>query len=140
MTRLTDLIRDQRPLVLEPHTTVKKACEQLRENRRSAVLVVHPDDGYLVGIFTGRDAICRVIACGLDSEKTTLAEVMTTNPTRITPYTTAIEALRLMWDGGFRHLPVTERGKIVGVVMRRDFKSEDLSRLEEEREFWEHMR
>ena len=52
----------------------------------------------------------------------------------------AIEALRVMWDGGFRHLPVTESGNVVGLVQRRAFKSEDLHLLEDERELWEHMR
>jgi CBS domain-containing protein len=111
----------------------------MRNHRASAVLVTHPD-GYVLGIFTGRDAIWRVLATGKNAEKVTLGEVMTNNPTTISPYTTAIEALRLMWDGGFRHLPVTEKGNVVGLVLRRDFKSEDLHRLEEAREFLAHMR
>jgi predicted transcriptional regulator len=45
-----------------------------------------------------------------------------------------------MTIGGFRHLPVIEKDNIVGIVMRRDFRSEDLSRLEEEDEFWQHLR
>jgi CBS domain-containing protein len=105
----------------------------------NVVLVTHPD-GYLLGVFTGRDAIWRVLAVGRNAEKVTLSEVMTKNPTTITPYATAVEALRLMWDGGFRHLPVTEKGNVIGLVLRRDFKSEDLNRLEEEREFWELIR
>jgi len=67
-------------------------------------------------------------------------EVMTKAPKTVSRDATTVEALRLMWDCGFRHLPVTERGRAIGLVRRRDFKSEDLSRLEEERNFWEHMR
>ena len=47
---------------------------------------------------------------------------------------TAIEALRLMWDGGFRHIPIVDRGKLLGVVSRGDFKGTERDRLEEERE------
>ena len=64
---------------------------------------------------------------------------MTPYPVTISLYSTAIEALRLMWDGGFRHLPVVDKGIVVGLMRRRDFKSEDLGCLEEERELWEHM-
>jgi predicted transcriptional regulator len=50
-----------------------------------------------------------------------------------------IEALRLMWDGGFRHVPVIEEEKLVGVVSRGDFKGLEQSRLDEERELWERL-
>ncbi|MBL9099173.1 MAG: signal transduction protein, partial [Alphaproteobacteria bacterium] len=46
----------------------------------------------------------------------------------------------LMWDGGFRHLPVVKSGRVVGVVSRGDFKGAEHDRLDEEREIWEHMR
>ena len=94
----------------------------------------------MLGIFTGRDAIGRVLATGKDATNVTLGEVMTKHPVTISQCTTAIEALRLMWDGGFRHLPVTEKGRVIGLVRRRDFKGEDLNWLESERELWEHMR
>jgi CBS domain-containing protein len=139
MTRLTDLIHDAKPISLRPAVTVKRACEEMRKNGASAVLVTDPD-GDLVGIFTGRDAICRVLADSKNPAKVTLAQVMTKMPKTISRYATAVEALRLMWDGGFRHLPVTEKGKAVGLVRRRDFRSEDLNYLEAERNFWEHMR
>ena len=65
---------------------------------------------------------------------------MTKDPVTIAPQAKPIEALRLMWDGGFRHLPVTERGTVVGLLMRRNISGEDIARLDEERELWEHMR
>ncbi len=58
----------------------------------------------------------------------------------LSPGQSAIEALRLMWDGGFRHLPLVKQGKVVGVVSRGDFKGMEFGRHEEERELWEHMR
>lgn len=98
-------MHEPKPLLLPLTATVVHACEEMRKRRTSVVPITHPDDDYLIGIFTGRDAICRVLGAGKDATKVTLGEVMTTNPTKITPYTLAIEALRLMWDGGFRRLP-----------------------------------
>jgi CBS domain-containing protein len=138
MTQLTELIRGSNPLTLPPAVTVKRACEEMLKNSTTAALVTH-SDGRLVGIFTDRDA-CRVIANCKNPAKVTLAEVMTKAPKTVSRDATTVEALRLMWDCGFRHLPVTEKGRAIGLVRRRDFKSEDLSRLEDERNFWEHMR
>ena len=81
----------------------------------------------------------RVLAKGKASG-TRLAEVMTKTPTTMSPKKTAIDALRLMWDGGFRHVPLIERGRIKGVVSRGDFQSDEQLRLDEERQLWEHMR
>jgi len=139
MRRLSDIVCNQNPLIMEQMTTVKAACHQMRERRAGSVLVTDAK-GSLVGIFTGRDAVCNVLAAGKSASKTTLSQVMTANPTTMSPDKTAIDALRLMWDGGFRHVPLVERGKVHGVVSRGDFKGDEHERLEEERELWEHMR
>ena len=120
-------------------TTVAVACRQMHDRRVGSVLVTG-QDGSLVGIFTGRDAVGRVIAAGKSVNKTTLGDVMTPDPDTLPPEKTAIEALRLMWDGGFRHVPVVREGRIVGIISRGDFKGMEQDRLEEERELWEHMR
>ena len=65
---------------------------------------------------------------------------MTAEPQTLPPGKSAIEALRLMWDGGFRHIPVVDRGALVGIVSRGDFAAGEEERLEEERELWEHIR
>ncbi len=137
--KLGDVILDQQPLIMRASATVREACQRMRERGAGSVLVV---DQYeqLAGIFTGRDAVCRVLAEGADAGKTTLGDAMTPNPTTLTPEQGAIDALRLMWDGGFRHLPLVQAGKIVGCVSRGDFKGLEHSRHEEERELWEHMR
>lgn len=139
MRRLSDIVCNQNPLTMEQMATVKAACEQMRKRRAGSVLVTD-EKGALVGIFTGRDAVCNVLAAGKSASKTTLKQVMTANPTTMSPNKTAIDALRLMWDGGFRHVPLVERGKVQGVVSRGDFKGDEHERLEEERELWEHMR
>lgn len=139
MRKLSDVILDQRPLVMNGATPVVEAARQMRE-RGAGSVVVTDDAGRLSGIFTGRDAVSRVVAEGRDAKITPLAAVMTANPATMSPDQTAVDALRLMWDGGFRHLPLVKDGRILGVVSRGDFKGLELDRHDEERELWEHMR
>ncbi len=138
MRRLSDMIFHQNPLILPEDASVKQACSLMSERRAGSVLATDKD-GKLAGIFTGRDAVCRVLAAG-KSATTKLGDVMTTDPDTLAPEQTAIDALRLMWDGGYRHLPVVKDGKILGIVSRGDFKADEQDRLEEERNLWEHMR
>jgi CBS domain-containing protein len=120
-------------------STVKAACQRMADQRAGSVLIAD-DEGALLGIFTGRDAVGRVIAEGKSPSRTRLSEVMTANPVTMTSQQTAIDALRLMWDGGFRHVPVVDDGKIRGVVSRGDFNASEQDRLEGERALWEHLR
>jgi signal-transduction protein with cAMP-binding, CBS, and nucleotidyltransferase domain len=55
------------------------------------------------------------------------------------PGKTAIEALRLMEDGRYRHLPIVEDGKVMGIVSRFDFSGLELDRLDEETGLWERI-
>jgi CBS domain-containing protein len=110
----------------------------MKERRAGSVLVVD-EQQRLSGIFTGRDAV-RALAEGKDAAATILALVMTPKPTTITPDSLAIEALRKMNDGGFRHLPVVEGGTIWGVVSRGDFKGIEIDQLEHEEHLWQCIR
>lgn len=139
MRTLSDVTFEQDPLVLPGATPVDEACRRMSERRAGSVAVVD-ESGRLVGIFTGRDAVGRVLARRRDPATTRLADVMTADPQTLSPEQSAIEALRLMWDGGFRHLPLVRQGKVVGVVSRGDFRGVEFGRHEEERELWEHMR
>jgi CBS domain-containing protein len=139
MRTLSDIVLNQRPLTMAPAACVREACKRMQEHRAGSVLVTD-ERGQLVGIFTGRDAVNRVLAAGRNPDTTALADVMTPKPATMTPEKSAIEALRLMWDGGFRHIPVVDCGKLVGVVSRGDFKGTERDRLDEERDLWEHMR
>jgi len=139
MRQLSDIIFDQAPLTLPLSSSVQQACQKMHQRRVGSVLVTEAD-GSLVGIFTGRDAVGRVLAPGLTAAETRLADVMTPKPTTMPPHNTAIDALRLMWDGGFRHIPVVDNGKVLGVVSRGDFKGDEHFRLDEERQLWESMR
>ena len=137
MRKMSDFVRNQDPLTLPPDSTVEEACRCMRDRRVGAVLVT--EDGCLVGVFTGRDAVHRVLAEGKNASDTRLADVMTPDPNAMPPGKTAIEVLRLMEDGRYRHMPIVEGGKVVGIVSRYDFSGLELDRLDEETGLWEHI-
>ena len=138
MRTMSDIVRDQNPLMLPPDATVMQAARHMRERRVGAVLVTE-GDCVLVGIFTGRDAVSRVVAEGKDPATTTLGQVMTYNPDTMTPSHSAIEAPRLMQDSRCRHLPIVHDGKVVGIVSRGDFRGLEQDRLDEETGLWERI-
>lgn len=139
MTRrtLADAIAGQNTLALTPSTTMRAACEAMHARRVGAVLVVD-EDGRLLGIFTGRDAI-GALARRVDPSSTILAKAMTPNPATLPPDAEPIEALRLMRDGGFRHVPLVRDGKPVGIVSRYDFRALENVRIEDEIALWERI-
>lgn len=139
MRHLGDIVSNQRPVKLPKTARVSEAWQRMTSTRIGSVLVVDEDDA-LCGIFTGSDLIDRVIQRHKDAETTSLADVMTEKPICMTPDESAIEALRLMWDGGIHHLPIVKDERILGVVAPRDFASDENARLSDERELWEHMR
>ena len=134
--RMSEVIR-RKPVTLPATATVQEACQQMHEHRIGAILVVDPN-AHLEGIFTGRDAV-RLLAEGRNPAHTHLHMVMTHKPEHTPPHTTAIEVLRLMHDGGFRHVPVVEGGRVVGIVSHGDFRSVEHSRLDEETGVWERI-
>jgi len=136
--KMGDIVRNQDPVTLPPSASVKDACRCMRDRRIGAVLVTEGDH-HLLGIFTGRDAVHRVLAEGKSAARTKLAEVMTPDPATIPPGRTAIEGLRLMEDGRYRHVPITNGGKVVGIVSRFDFSGIELDRLDEETGLWERI-
>jgi CBS domain-containing protein len=138
MRKMSDLVRDQDPVSLPPTATVQEACRHMRDRRVGAVLVTE-GDRRLVGIFTGRDAVHRVLAEGKSADEATLAEVMTRDPDTLPPEKIAIEALRLMEDRRCRHVPIIDDGKVVGIVSRFDFSGMELDRLDEETGLWERI-
>ena len=79
------------------------------------------------------------IACWQSAAHTKLAAVMTRDPDTMPPGKTAIDALRLMEDGRYRHVPIVDDGKVVGIVSRFDFSGIELDRLDEETGLWERI-
>lgn len=136
--KLGDIVKGQTLLTLGSEATVQEACRCIWEHRKGSVLVVDKHQR-LIGVFTGRDAV-RTLAEGKSADATTLGEAMTPKPITATPSTRAVDALRTMNDHGFRHLPVVENGRILGVVSRRDFKGVEIDRIDEEEDLAARMR
>jgi CBS domain-containing protein len=112
------IIEDQELVTAPESATVAQAARLMKEKRVGAVMVV--EEGKLVGMFTERDALFRVVAESRDAQTTRLSEVMTRNPQSVDPRKTFSDALHIMHEGGFRHVPVVEDGRPVGMVSCRD--------------------
>jgi CBS domain-containing protein len=91
-----------------------EALRQMRDNRVRSVLVI--DDDVLVGIVTQGDSAIRVLLPGLDAKQTPVSQVMTRNPVTVKPADSLEGCMAMMASRGFRHLPVVDAGKVVGVI------------------------
>jgi len=112
-----EVMESANALQLKPQTTVRAAAQVMAQKKTGAAMVVQ--DERLIGIFTERDALFRVIAPGLDPEVTKLQSVMTADPRTVRPEDSYGYALVMMQEGGFRHAPVVVDGKPVGIVSSR---------------------
>lgn len=119
-----DFVEDQQPVTVPADATVARAARLMQENRIGAVLVT--EGARLAGIFTERDALFRVIAEGRDPGTTLVSEVMTRDPLVIAPGKPFVHALHMMYEGGFRHVPVVDNGRLLGMVSARDALGPDL--------------
>jgi CBS domain-containing protein len=112
------VIEGQEPITAPATMTVTEAARLMKQHNVGALTVI--DGSTLAGIFTERDALFRVLAGGLDADETTVSDVMTRNPQTIHPNAGFTHALQMMHDGHFRHLPVVEEGRLIGIVSVRD--------------------
>ena len=119
-TLIRDLVRGRRVIHMPADTTIQQACKIMTMLEMGALPVV--DDGKLVGIFTERDCIA-VLAQARDPAAATLSDVMTKKVCTIGLAAKAADAMELMCDGGFRHLPVLQDDEVIGIVSMRDLLS-----------------
>lgn len=113
-----------RLLITQPPTaTVREAARVMAERCIGAVPVV--EGRKLIGIFSERDIVAKVIALGRDVDRSRLEEVMTRRPETVSTHCPLEEVLEVMITGGFRHLPVMSGGEVVGVVSMRDIFAND---------------
>lgn len=132
---IRNLMEHKKFLVVPPDATVSEAAKLMAKKNVGAILIV--EDQLLVGIFTERDAVFRVIAQGRDAQTTPLRAVMTPDPESLDPSRSYGHALLLMQEHGFRHVPVVENGHPIGIVSSRnamdpeleEFVSEERRRL-----------
>jgi CBS domain-containing protein len=131
------VIQNQHPVVASAAISVAEAARVMKQNRIGALLVVEGER--LAGIFTERDVLFRVVAEGRDARTTHVAEVMTANPRTISPDRPFAHALHMMYEGEFRHVPVVEDGRPLGMVSARDALEPDLRQFITELETRAHI-
>ena len=135
---IKSIMEQKKFLTAPPETTVSNAARLMAERNVGAVLVVAEE--HLLGIFTERDAVFRVIAKGRDASTTQLNEVMTVEPKTLEPGKTYGHALLIMQENGFRHVPVVENGRPVGIISSRNAMDPDLEEYVFEARRREHLR
>jgi CBS domain-containing protein len=128
--RIRDLIKSQDTYQAEMSQTVLETVRAMVERNIGAVPVLH--NGMLVGIFSERDLMRRVVAEGCDPRSTCLAEVMTQDPFTISMNEEIDNCMTIMRLHGFRHLPVCHDGQLIGMVSLRDILLHDLSEKDDE--------
>ena len=97
-----------------PDSTVFDALDLMVEKNVGALLVL--EDNKLLGIFTERDYARKVILKGKASKETLIRDIMTDNPTTVSPENTIEDCMRLMTNKFIRHLPVVEHGELLGII------------------------
>jgi CBS domain-containing protein len=113
------VIRPDSAVLADADATVRDVVHLMAQRRVSAVMIA--EHGVLTGIFTEHDATFRVLAQDLDADTTRVAEVMTHNPLTLSPEQQFGHALHLMYEGGFRHVPVVDEShRPVGMVSATD--------------------
>ena len=121
---IRDVIKQQQLVTAPSSMMVEEAAQVMKAKRIGAMLVV--EQGMLAGIFTERDALNRVVAENRDARTTTLSAVMTREPRTINPSATFKSALEMMHQGRFRHVPVVEEGRPIGMISVRDAMGPEL--------------
>jgi CBS domain-containing protein len=118
MSTVYDLVKDRRVYSIEADKTVLEAARFMMEHSIGALPVLR--NGELVGIFSERDVMNRVVAAGRTPGTTVISEVMTPNPRGVDAEESVDECLFLMKEFGFRHLPIVRGKELKGLVSLRD--------------------
>jgi CBS domain-containing protein len=133
MKQVSEII-EGRPLIhAEASEKVRDVARKMSDRNVGAVAVL--DSGKLVGLFSERDLMTRVVAQGLNPEKTPVSAVMTRNIVVADPVDKIDFALQKMYSVGCRHLPVVDRGNLVGMISLRDLLQIDDETNKEKADF-----
>src|SRR3982074_81082 len=106
---------------VDPSTTVGEAISLMAQNRIGSALIM--EGGRLIGIFTERDTV-RAISQSHDAPTPEISSWMTRDPKTVSPDADADDEMKLILDNGFRHLPVLEKGQVIGMISMRDLAAE----------------
>lgn len=133
------LVSQKHVVSVGPLANVREAAGVMTRASCGSVLILEPPD-VLLGIVTERDLMTRVLAKGLDPERTTVRQIMTPNPVCVPPETLVSDAVVIMLERGFRHLPIVTRGsKILGVFSVRDALPREIGNAISQAEFNEQV-
>ncbi|HQR53650.1 MAG TPA: CBS domain-containing protein [Burkholderiales bacterium] len=136
---VSQVIEQQEVVAVARTATVMEAVHLMKARHIGALMVVESDR--LVGILSERDVVFRVVAEERDAKATVVADVMTANPETILPEKPFAHALHIMYEGGFRHVPVVDaNGRAVGMVSARDALDLEEHEFEEALKQREHIR
>jgi CBS domain-containing protein len=130
MSLIRDIVRDRPIYSVEAERSVLDAARYMMEHNIGALPVMR--GGELVGMFSERDVMNRVVAAGRTPGTTLVAEVMTASPKSVNLSETVENCVFLMREFGFRHLPVTDGKKLMGVVSLRDILTRYVAEQERE--------
>ena len=122
-------------VAVRPEDPVVLALQSMRDHRVRAVLVM--EDDKLVGIITQGDCAIKVLLPGADAKTTLVRDVMTRDPMTVKPADPLEACMGLMANRGFRHLPVVDAGRVVGVVSVGDVVKDSIRRMGEQIGFLE---
>lgn len=122
ITSIRQIVEGRDPATVPPAISVREACHVLNRNDIGAVAVV--EEGRLVGILSERDVMRKCIGGNRRTDETSVAEIMTTDPTTIEADASLADAFRIMTEGRFRHLPVTDRGRMIAMLSIRDIPTQ----------------
>lgn len=132
-----DVVKSQELILVPEDTSVLTVSKLMAEKNIGAVLVVN--HGSLVGIVTERDLNNKVLAREADASSLEVSAIMTRDPDTLPPDAAATEALTLMQSKHYRHLPITQGKRAVGIVSIRDLFKLAYDHLVEEVQFRDQM-
>jgi len=119
------LERPSEIITIDHNSSIKEAAGKMFTNKVSC-LIVNNDDGEFIGLVTERDIVNRVVASSMDTENTTIAQIMSTEIISCSPNTPSSEVREIMTINKIRHLPIIENGSVVGILSTRDLMARQL--------------
>ncbi len=130
MHKLRRVVQRMNLVTTPSHSLVFDVAVKMTRERVGAIVVI--DDERLVGIFTERDLMTRVVVAGRDPHATPISEVMTRDVITAELDEPVNDCVERMQRAGFRHLPVVQRGRVIHMLSMRDLLRDELDEQDEE--------
>ncbi len=130
MNKLHSIIRGRDVYTLHHDWTVMEAARYMAEKRVGAAAVVDGDE--VVGVFSERDLMTRVVVAGRPADSTLVSEVMTRDIVTGSPDETEEEGMRKMQQAKCRHLPIVQNRRLLGFISMRDLLQVEIEERDEE--------